>query len=103
MRDHQIDSQLDWLNQNESTAIESDVSLLLAETRGVCEKLAEANCRLFTHNLVLWQPRWIFAEIDGFCYQKVSVSEVHPLSNYTSLTFTIEIHKANSPHAEASG
>ena len=24
---------------------------------------------------MLWQPRWVFAETDGFCYQKISADE----------------------------
>jgi hypothetical protein len=26
--------------------------------------------------MVLWQPRWLYAEVDGLCYQKISTSEV---------------------------
>ena len=74
-RDGQRDDQLRWLKQSEAGAVESELSLLLSETRGVCEKLASTSCGLLTHQLVLWQPRWLYAEIDGICYQKVSVSE----------------------------
>jgi len=25
--------------------------------------------------MVLWQPRWVYAELDGLCYQKISADE----------------------------
>ncbi len=25
--------------------------------------------------MVLWQPRWVYAEVDGLCYQKISTTE----------------------------
>jgi len=25
--------------------------------------------------MVLWQPRWLYAEVDGVCYQKISTTE----------------------------
>ena len=69
-------SQLSWLAQSEEEAVHDDLHQLLSETRGVVEKLAEPAVKLVgSWQLVLWQPRWVFAEIDGFCYQKISADE----------------------------
>ena len=32
--------------------------------------------KLGSWQMVLWQPRWVFAELDGLCYQKISADEV---------------------------
>ena len=68
-------SQLSWLAQSEEEAVHDDLHQLLSETRGVVEKLADPAVKLGSWQLVLWQPRWVFAEIDGFCYQKISADE----------------------------
>jgi hypothetical protein len=68
-------SQLNWLAQSEEEAVHDDLHQLLSETRGVVEKLADPAVKLGSWQLVLWQPRWVFAEIDGFCYQKISADE----------------------------
>lgn len=31
--------------------------------------------KLGSWQMVLWQPRWIYAEVDGLCYQKISADE----------------------------
>jgi len=31
--------------------------------------------KLGAWQMVLWQPRWVYAEVDGFCYQKISTTE----------------------------
>jgi len=36
--------------------------------------------------MVLWQPRWVFAETDGFCYQKISTTE-RPIGKPKKITF----------------
>jgi len=69
-------SQLNWLAQSEEEAVHDDLHQLLSETRGVVEKLADPAVKLGSWQLVLWQPRWVFAEIDGFCYQKISYVDV---------------------------
>ena len=69
-------SQLSWLAQSEEEAVHDDLHQLLSETRGVVEKLAEPAVKLVgSWQLVLWQPRWVFAEIDGLCYQKIWADE----------------------------
>ena len=68
-------SQLSWLAQSEEEAVHDDLHQLLSETRGVVEKLADPAVKLGSWQLVLWQPRWVFAETDGFCYQKISADE----------------------------
>jgi len=69
-------TQLNWLDQAEEQVVNDDLNQLLSETRGVCEKLADAAVKMGAWQMVLWQPRWVFAEIDGFCYQKISTTEV---------------------------
>lgn len=68
-------SQLNWLAASEEEAVHDDLHQLLSETRGVVEKLADPAVKLGSWQLVLWQPRWVFAETDGFCYQKISSDE----------------------------
>mmetsp|Transcript_32462 Transcript_32462/g.68286 ORF Transcript_32462/g.68286 Transcript_32462/m.68286 type:complete len:149 (+) Transcript_32462:41-487(+) len=69
------DSALSWLAQSEEQVVQDDLSQLLSETRGVCEKLADAAVKMGAWQMVLWQPRWVYAEVDGFCYQKISTAE----------------------------
>lgn len=60
-------------------------SRLIEETRGLFEKLAgtesanKALSILGAKQVVLWQPRWLYAERDGLCYQKVNQAGI-PLS-----------------------
>ena len=68
-------SQLSWLAQSEEEAVHDDLHQLLSETRGVVEKLADPAVKVGSWQVVLWQPRWVFAETDGFCYQKISADE----------------------------
>lgn len=70
-----VSSQLNWLANMEEDAVEDDLHQLLSETRGVVEKLADPAFKMGSWQLVLWQPRWVFAETDGFCYQKISAEE----------------------------
>jgi len=67
--------QLNWLAQEEDIAVNDDLEQLLEETRGILEKLADAAVKLGSWQMVLWQPRWVFAELDGLCYQKISADE----------------------------
>jgi len=67
--------QLNWLAMEEDIAVNDDLEQLLEETRGILEKLADAAVKLGTWQMVLWQPRWVFAELDGLCYQKISADE----------------------------
>ena len=57
-------------------AATGDLEALLTETRGTLEKLAEGHFKLGSWQMVLWQPRWVYAEEDAFCYQKISADEV---------------------------
>jgi len=68
-------SQLSWLAQSEEQVVNDDLQQLLSESRGICEKLADAAVKMGAWQMVLWQPRWVFAEEDGFCYQKISTTE----------------------------
>ena len=36
----------------------------------------DAAMKLGAWQMVLWQPRWLYAEVDGVCYQKISTTEV---------------------------
>jgi len=36
----------------------------------------DAAVKMGAWQMVLWQPRWVYAEVDGFCYQKISTAEV---------------------------
>jgi hypothetical protein len=69
------DSALNWLAASEEQVVQDDLSQLLSETRGVCEKLADAAVKMGAWQMVLWQPRWVYAEVDGLCYQKISTTE----------------------------
>eukprot|EP00310_Coccolithus_braarudii_P012311 CAMPEP_0183350986 /NCGR_PEP_ID=MMETSP0164_2-20130417/22666_1 /TAXON_ID=221442 /ORGANISM="Coccolithus pelagicus ssp braarudi, Strain PLY182g" /LENGTH=164 /DNA_ID=CAMNT_0025523053 /DNA_START=69 /DNA_END=563 /DNA_ORIENTATION=+ len=69
------DSALNWLTASEEQVVQDDLSQLLSETRGVCEKLADAAVKMGAWQMVLWQPRWVYAEVDGLCYQKISTTE----------------------------
>jgi len=35
----------------------------------------DAAVKMGAWQMVLWQPRWVYAEVDGFCYQKISTAE----------------------------
>ena len=35
----------------------------------------EGNLKLGSWQMVLWQPRWVHAEVDGLCYQKITADE----------------------------
>lgn len=59
---------------------------LIAETRGLFDKLAgDAHSSTSKRHavflpgsswqVVLWQPKWLYAERDGLCYQRVTASE----------------------------
>jgi hypothetical protein len=78
--------QLDWLNASEEEAVSGDLDQLLAETRGVIEKLADAAVKLGTWQMVLWQPRYMYAEVDGVCYQKISADEA-PIGSPKKILF----------------
>lgn len=54
---------------------QDDMEALLRETSGVMEKLAEGNLKLFSWQMVLWQPRWVKAEPHALCYQKITADE----------------------------
>ena len=79
-------SQLNWLAASEEEAVHDDLHQLLSETRGLVEKLANPAVKLGSWQLVLWQPRWVFAETDGFCYQKIS-SDESPLGKPKKIMF----------------
>mmetsp|Transcript_1941 Transcript_1941/g.3130 ORF Transcript_1941/g.3130 Transcript_1941/m.3130 type:complete len:150 (+) Transcript_1941:97-546(+) len=80
-------TQLNWLDQAEEQVVNDDLNQLLSETRGVCEKLADAAVKMGAWQMVLWQPRWVFAEIDGFCYQKISTTE-KPIGKPKKISFS---------------
>lgn len=68
-------SQLAWMAAAEEEVALDDLQALLKETRGVFEKLAEGNLKLGSWQMVLWQPRWVHAEVDALCYQKITADE----------------------------
>ena len=35
----------------------------------------DAAVKMGAWQMVLWQPRWVYAEVDGLCYQKISTTE----------------------------
>ena len=89
-----------------------DLQALLSETRGVFEKLAvrfravraatpcrarrarrprarraqEGNLKLGSWQMVLWQPRWVHAETDALCYQKITADE-RPIGRMKRIEF----------------
>jgi len=83
--------QLEWLTATEDEAVTDDLDQLIQETRGVLEKLADAAVKLGTWQMVLWQPRWVFAELDGICYQKISADE-RPIGNPKKIPFSSVLH-----------
>jgi len=68
-------AQINWMAAAEEEVAHDDLQALLTETRGVLEKLAEGNLKLGTWQMVLWQPRWVYAETDCLCYQKITADE----------------------------
>ena len=68
-------AQLSWLRESEQEAQHDDLSQLLSETKGVVEKLADPAVKLGSWQVVLWQPRMIFADADGLSYQKIDPNE----------------------------
>ena len=68
-------AQLAWLRESEQEAQHDDLSQLLSETKGVVEKLADPAVKLGSWQVVLWQPRMIFADADGLSYQKIDPNE----------------------------
>ncbi len=66
---------LKWLQEQETEAEEDELGQLLKETQGVVEKLAARNFGFGSWQMVLWQPRHIYATPDGLHYQKVEKNE----------------------------
>ncbi|KAL1495209.1 hypothetical protein AB1Y20_017073 [Prymnesium parvum] len=83
--------QLNWLAQEENFAVNDDLDQLLEETRGILEKLADAAVKLGSWQMVLWQPRWVFAELDGLCYQKISAEE-KPIGQPKKILYSSILH-----------
>jgi len=62
-----------WLCAAETEAVEDDLKKLVEETKMPLEKLAgKEGLRMGPYQLVLWQPRYVFADLDGLHYQKLS-------------------------------
>jgi hypothetical protein len=47
----------------------------------------DAAVKLGAWQMVLWQPRFVYAEIDGLCYQKVSTND-KPIGKPKKLSFS---------------
>ena len=62
---------------------------LIQETRGQLEKLAlgKLGLRMSAWQVVLWQPRWAFADASAFCYQKVDADD-RPIPPVKRIAFT---------------
>ena len=73
---------------NRSQVALDDLQALLNETRGVMEKLAEGNLKLFSWQMVLWQPRFVKADKDALVYQKVTADE-RPIGKEKRIEFSI--------------
>jgi len=80
-------AQLDWMAAAEQEVAQDDLAALLVETRGVLEKLAEGNLKLGTWQMVLWQPRWVFASTEALCYQKITADE-RPIGKEKRIPFS---------------
>ena len=46
-------------------------------SHAVHEHEQEGNLRMGSWQMVLWQPRFLFAETGALCYQKITADEVH--------------------------
>jgi len=79
-------AQISWMAAAEEEVAQDDLQALLNESRGVLEKLAEGNLKLGTWQMVLWQPRWVFAETDCLCYQKITADE-RPIGKVKRIEF----------------
>jgi len=71
----------------EEEVAQDDLAALLLETRGVLEKLAEGNLKLGSWQMVLWQPRWVYATTEGLCYQKITADE-RPIGKEKKVLYT---------------
>jgi len=80
-------AQLSWMEAQEQEVAQDDLQALLLETRGVLEKLAEGNVKLGSWQMVLWQPRFVFATTDGLCYQKITADE-RPIGKEKKISFS---------------
>jgi hypothetical protein len=47
----------------------------------------EGNLKLGSWQMVLWQPRWVFATTDAVCYQKIT-SDERPIGKEKKIKFT---------------
>jgi hypothetical protein len=79
-------AQLSWMAAAEEEVALDDLQALLKETRSVLEKLAEGNLKLGSWQMVLWQPRWVHAETDALCYQKIT-SDERPIGKQKRIEF----------------
>ena len=48
--------------------------------------LQEGNLKLGTWQMVLWQPRWVFASTEALCYQKITADE-RPIGKEKRISF----------------
>ena len=46
----------------------------------------EGNLKLGSWQMVLWQPRWVHAETDALCYQKIT-SDERPIGRHKRIEF----------------
>lgn len=65
-------NQLNWMNEAEAEAEDYELKMLIEETKGPLEKLAEGNMRCGSWQMVLWQPRCFSANLEGAAYQKIT-------------------------------
>lgn len=86
-----------WLASSEEEADREEAAQLwqerfeqlCAETRGVVEKLSRSwrsPSSMGTKQLVVWQPRLLFCEADGICYQKLAADDT-PMGEPTKVKF----------------
>ena len=47
----------------------------------------EGNLKLGSWQMVLWQPRWVHAETDALCYQKITADE-RPIGKEKRIPFS---------------
>jgi len=76
-----------WLCAAETEAVEDDLKKLVEETKMPLEKLAgKEGLRMGPYQLVLWQPRYVFADLTGLHYQKLSTQN-RPMGKPKKITF----------------
>lgn len=55
-------------------------------TAGILHR-QEGNLKLGSWQMVLWQPRWVYATTEGLCYQKITADE-RPIGKEKKVLYT---------------